>query len=607
LFVIPFAVAVVLLLLLPLLLDKEKLLALAADTLRERTGATLTIAGDTSLSVFPRLGLSLGDASLAMPGEAQPSLQVRSLDIGVRLLPLLSGRADIDSITLDGLTVRIASGQKAPAIDTTGLSDEELDALYASRRKAAAEAGEAAGAQAILALPLALNVQRLAVTHSRIEQLDSATQKTTVIELTRLEATGLNLDANPIALDIQVTLAGEAPVDLSIVGSIRADQKNQKVILDKIDALISGAAAEPIGLQILGDVDLSRQVADLKLNLATGETRGAGTLRYAHFESPRIATSLQLNLFNPALLALAGPEAAARPGADKAQDSGDEPLPLDAIRAIDTRAELAIDKAVFNAHTVNDLRTNLRIVEGVVELSSLTGTLHGGKLDLRATFNGKHNTATLHTSGQLAQLDIATALAATGAKPLLTGMASLDWTLAGKGRTPNELVAALTGPIRLTTDKVVLADISVEHLLCQAVALTNQEQLTASFPNSTAFTSLGADIRLADGKARLLPLRAELPQVSLTGKGNFDLLSKDFRATFKARLSPELETLDRACRVSKRLTAIDWPVNCKGNANGDPAGWCAVDTEEIIQDLTKNEARRKLQKEAGKLLDKLLR
>ena len=40
-------------------------------------------------------------------------------------------------------------------------------------------------------------------------------------------------------------------------------------------------------------------------------------------------------------------------------------------------------------------------------------------------------------------------------------------------------------------------------MLCQAVALTNQEQLTASFPASTAFTTLGADIQLPDGK-RLL-------------------------------------------------------------------------------------------------------
>ena len=607
LFVIPFALGVGLLLLLPLLLDKDKLLQLAVDALRDQTGATLTVDGESSLSLFPTLGLTLGDAGLTMPGEAQPSLQVRSLEIGVQLLPLLSGRAEIDSIALDGLTVTIESGQKAPTISTSGLSDAELDDFYARRREASKDAGKPAGAEAALALPLALNVQRLTLTDSRIEQVDSATNTSSVIEVTELEATGLNLDADPISLAAKLNIPGNTPLAILLAGKMSIDGEEQAINLDQITAVITGATALPFKLETSGTVNIARQVAELGINLSSGDTRGDGTLRYARFESPQIDTRLKLNLLNPALLALAGPEAAARPGGDTVSVSGDEPLPLDAIRAIDTRAELAIDRAVFDGHAVSDLRTRLRIVDGIIEVSSLTGILHEGKLDMRATFDGRHNTATLDTSGQLARLDIAAALAAARAQPLLTGSASLDWTLAGKGRTRNELVAALTGPVKLTTDKVVLNDISVEHMLCQAVALTNQEQLTASFPNSTAFTALDADIQLAGGKARLVPLRAELAQVALTGKGNYDLLSKDFKASFKARLSPELENLDRACRVSKRLTAIDWPVDCKGNADGEPASWCKVDAEEIIQDLTKNEAKRKLQKEAGKLLDKLFR
>ena len=316
---------------------------------------------------------------------------------------------------------------------------------------------------------------------------------------------------------------------------------------------------------------------------------------------------MQLNLFDPALLALAGPQAAAEETADTdaGNGNGDEPLPLDAIRLIDTRADLSIERAVFDAHTVNNLQVKLRAVDGVVQVSSLTGDLHGGKLDLQATFNGQHNTASLKTNGGLTGMDIATALAAMESEPLVSGSADLDWTLNSKGRTTNELIGALQGPIKLRTEQVVLQDMSVEHMLCQAVALTNQEALSANFPASTSFQTLSADVQLANGKANLSPLRAELPQIALKGSGAFDLLSQDFKATVKASLSPELEQLDRACRVSKRLTAIDWPVNCKGNVSTDPAKWCSVDTEEILADLAKNEGKRKLEKEAGKLLKKL--
>ena len=604
LIVVPFAIGIGALLLLPQLLDKETLLALATGTIEEQTGAKLTVAGESELSFFPRLGVTLGDTSLAMPGEGQPRLQVRSLDLGVALMPLLAGRAEIDSLAMDGLTVSIVSSNKE-AINTSGLSDAELDAFYAKRREATTEAVQAAGAEAALALPLALNVQHLSITDARIEQIDLDTQISTVIELIGLNANDLNLEGEPIHLGIELRLPGAPPVAISLDGTIRIYQVSQTVAVDTMNAEIRDATPQPVTIQLRGEVDISRQVADLALSLVTGESRGEGSLRYARFESPQVDSDMRFNMLNPALLALAGPEAAAAADSEGASPDGDTPLPLDAIRAIDTRAALAVKKAVFGAHTLTDMQAALRVVDGVVKLRSLTGTLHDGSLDMQATFNGKHNTAKLKASGQLSQLDIANALAASEAQPALSGKASLDWQLTSKGRTRNELVAALTGPMKLTTSQVVLKDISVEHLLCQAVALTNQEPLTATFPTSTAFQTLGADIQLAEGKARLKPLRANLAHIGLTGKGNFDLLSKDFKTTFRARLSPELETVDRACRVSKRLTAIDWPVDCKGNANGDPASWCKVDTAEIIEDLGKNEATRKIQKEAGKLLDKL--
>ena len=93
-----------------------------------------------------------------------------------------------------------------------------------------------------------------------------------------------------------------------------------------------------------------------------------------------------------------------------------------------------------------------------------------------------------------------------------------------------------------------------------------------------------------------------------------DIDSLDFNTTFTAKLSPGLKKLDPACRVNERITAIDWPVNCRGNANGDPADWCGVDSEQIIQDMAGNELKRKAEKEvedrfgeeAGDLLKGLL-
>ena len=91
----------------------------------------------------------------------------------------------------------------------------------------------------------------------------------------------------------------------------------------------------------------------------------------------------------------------------------------------------------------------------------------------------------------------------------------------------------------------------------------------------------------------------------MVGTGSLGLLEQDFKATLKARLSPGLEEFDPACRVSTRLTEIDFPVRCKGRLSDEPGDWCKVDAEKILRDLTVNEGRRKIEKKAGKYLEKI--
>jgi AsmA protein len=243
--------------------------------------------------------------------------------------------------------------------------------------------------------------------------------------------------------------------------------------------------------------------------------------------------------------------------------------------------------------------------DGLVTVQPATGAIYDGSIDLQATFDGRYNTARLATTGSVKEVDVAAALRALEAGVTLTGTARAEWQLTSAGRTAEELVTGLTGPVNATVDQAVLEDLGVEKMLCEAVALVNRERMQAALPDSSHFRNLSMAITLGEGEARLKPLRAELPHLSLSGNGRLDLASKAFKSEFKARLSPGLGELDPACEVSKRLTSIDWPVECKGQITGDPGEWCAVDTEEIIEDLAKYEVQRKVEKKAGKLLDKL--
>ncbi|MEM1153197.1 MAG: AsmA family protein [Pseudomonadota bacterium] len=601
LFLIPVIVIVVLVLALPLFIDKDNILDLAAKTVKERTGATLKVDGPVDLKVFPRIGVDLQDASLTMPEADQPSLEVGSLVLDLRLLSLLTGKVELTALYVDKLVSRVPAAPEEPGVDTSAMTDAELDAYYAKRRAEQAEAG-AAAASGALAVPLALNVRVLDVGDSRIELLSEEGVPATTVKIETLLARDLNLNGQPIFLQANIELLTEQTIAIGLDGELRFDEAQQLVLIDTLEVGVTGATPSPINLSAEGQFDVNRQIADLQLKLSTGDSEGKGTLRYAAFESPNIDAVMHFNQLDPAMLVIAGPEAAA--SADTPA-SGDDPLPLQALREIDTKASLRVDKAIIGAHSINDIQGELRAVDGIIKLQPLTATAYGGALSMQATFDGKHNTAVLDTSGTLSDLDIGEALSVESPKPAATGKANLNWTLSGRGRTSNELLENLAGPIQLTTSDTVLQAVGIEGMLCRAVALTNQESLTTAFPNNTAFTDLSATIQLADGQAKLSPLTANLAHVALSGNGDYNLLSQDFDVTLEAKLSPELETLDKACRVSKRLTAIDWPVVCKGNAEGEPAGWCKVDTQSIIEDMARDEAGRQIKEKAGKLLDKL--
>ncbi len=126
---VPIAFAV----LVPMLVPKERVLDLAADAVREQAGLELSVTGDASFSVFPRLGLQLAEVSLSNPEQDVPLLHARRLAISLQLLPLFAGDAEVGGVELDGVDVTIeAKEDNAPA--TAPRSDSQLDDYYRLRR-----------------------------------------------------------------------------------------------------------------------------------------------------------------------------------------------------------------------------------------------------------------------------------------------------------------------------------------------------------------------------------------------------------------------------------------------------------------------------------------
>jgi AsmA family protein len=96
------------------LISPAKLTQMLVLEVREATGRELSIAGPVRLGFFPRIAVSAGQVSFSNAAWAKKP-QMASLEkvaLEISLLPLLSGRIEVSSIQLAGLTLNLETNAK---------------------------------------------------------------------------------------------------------------------------------------------------------------------------------------------------------------------------------------------------------------------------------------------------------------------------------------------------------------------------------------------------------------------------------------------------------------------------------------------------------------
>ena len=92
-------------------INPAQLTQLLSSSVKAATGRDLKIAGPVSLTIFPSIGVKAADVSLSNAAWASGSdmIKLKQLDIGIRLLPLLSKRIEISRINLNGVDAHLQS------------------------------------------------------------------------------------------------------------------------------------------------------------------------------------------------------------------------------------------------------------------------------------------------------------------------------------------------------------------------------------------------------------------------------------------------------------------------------------------------------------------
>lgn len=183
----------------------------------DATGRTLTLEGDLSLNVFPRLSIGLGAAEFSNAegfGEA-PFARFESAELRVGLLPLLSRRLEIDRARLSGLRLNLAR-------DAQGRTNwDDLSGGSATPESAAADTGDGDIELAASGTgDLAIAVGAVEIVDAEVTWQDASTNQDWTLSNFNFAARGFD-PGRPFPLEIGFDLAGNE-VSVSVESEMRA-------------------------------------------------------------------------------------------------------------------------------------------------------------------------------------------------------------------------------------------------------------------------------------------------------------------------------------------------------------------------------------------------
>jgi len=626
------AIAVLAMFLVPMFIDEQALLDLAQEQVQTQAGGELIVEGDAELSFFPRFGLRLEETTLNLPAQTEYDQDINAtiteLDVGLSLLPLLGGNIDIGTIVISGVTADITEPQALPPAPEPRpiMSDREWEKRgeiirQTKEQERQRQLNEGDGISGIAMLAEAIQIEDITVIQrTRDGELSNE------IRIAALTLTDVNTRNEPVQLEGALTVLGDGsttPLDIALDGAIRIAPDFSKIEIQDLQTEVIGALTQPVESALNGTFVMTPAKADFTLSASLPGGDVTGQLVWSALESPEVkldisTARLDVDQIQPApqpvsTATASAPNSEAPPSpAPAGTESGSGapvPLPVGPLQDLDLEMRVAAEELIAAGQSITDAQVYMRVRDGVADVEYVRGVLHQGQLDTRVTLNARRPVVEAEVEGGLKGVNMDLLLASMGNTDAASGRIELDWDFETEGVSADDLMAALDGDLSASGQDLVLQKVSVQGLICSAVALVNKIPPIAGLPTNTPITDLSLAVDFDEGMGDIEKLRFSTPGAELKGSGDIDLGSMDFGFRMEGQVNNDIMEVSPLCVIDQRYAGVDWPVDCAGNLASESGAACEVDVASIAEQILKNEAQQQMQdaieEKAGSFIKKL--
>lgn len=516
---------------------------------KEKTGRTLTIAGQMHLTIFPRLGLRLSKVSLSNPAgfpNQPPFASIDSLDLDVELMPLLRHQLVVNRVLLSGLDVNLVR-QADGKSNWQGLAGSAA----ASAPAAATPPAKPSTAGMVAGAPFALAVAGVDIQRARITLDDRMVGRHLVIAPLDLSVGHLapgrsaplkldfHIENSKPALGLDGRLTAQLSADLAAARyrlanmNLKLSAKGDAVPQGSMDTLIQGTLA----------VDLAKggSIAFDPLKVTLNDSHLTGKVQVTELSQPRLAFTLALDQLDADRYL--PPPAAAKSGSGGGSTSAPAPwsnkplaIPLGELRRVDANGTLSVGQLTVRKLKLSQIKLALSARKGLMQITSLGADLYGGTLKGDATLDARYVKPTMRVNAALAGVQIGDLLKDYAGDSYLTGTTDLQASLQTGGDSERALVSGLGGNLSMkvsngSIQRSKLAD-QVQSVLIKLRELKQGSPVGAPGAE-TKFAALTATGQVSKGVIVNRDLKLDAIRFGASGSGQVDLVKREIDYTLR--------------------------------------------------------------------------
>lgn len=621
------------------------------ESLAKKQGVLLKMEGDLSWKLWPGIGLGLESVTVASTQTPDKQLaKVEQMNLLLAIKPLLSGSFQSDHIVISGLDVNLL-------VDKNGKTNWDFVSENTTTDEPVSDASASA---------LDLNINKISLSNSRVLYQDESSKSRIELKEMDLQLSDVNTNnqsfpmqfvalvniqsASDPAMSLKVDLANKIQLDEKLDalqisdGQLRLEIQGKKSVQiplayqvsvtglqkqlayqgnfslksislrDLLSALdISLETAEPSALQ---DFAISSEFAGNdkkiqldKLQMNLDKTQFTGSIAVNDFATSAIKLNLQGDQLN---LDHYLPPPSEETTEATADTSGDEPLPLDALKSLNLNAKLQLAQLTIMEMQMQDVNWTILSRNGMLE-QDLSAKSYSGKLAFKNQLDARQSPANVKFD-----------LAAEGVEvtPLMNdlfkdrdaekfdaqGALHLRALGSTSGVSVNQLTNNLQANANFSGAELRVMPLNLEKQFCQLVQLVNKTQSPEqTWDNFTKLTELSSSLKLRDQKIQIDSLKAGVEELLLSSTGLVDMKDDKYNLLlpFKLVKSAQADAATTSC-WSGDTYWLERGMNllrCKGSLSGvNPLKDCGPD-KELLLDLTKDYAAYKIKQKHGEKIE----